>query len=225
MNGALNNVGVPKAEGGTPKTYGLSNRKRHNQTDLNLPDVPRSGRWGEWVYYLRSNQQCRRRYVVPQDPRTPNQLRCRAALTAASKAWSHSPALTPADRQAWIASGAKVQSRVRLNQSGPLTGQQHFVGRTCAKPRPSPEMLISPRAKRQPQPLPILHSAFILHTSSFILPLPVPSLAQLRHSPHVDRLCPTQSRLGRIRASRPACLTSRPKLRYSGHRRERWRGG
>jgi hypothetical protein len=95
MKGALNNVGVPKAKGGTPKTCGLSNRKRHNQTDLNLPDVLRSGHWGEWVYYLRGNKQCRRRYVVPKDPCTPNQLRCRAALAAASKAWSHKPSLDP----------------------------------------------------------------------------------------------------------------------------------
>jgi hypothetical protein len=141
MNGALQ-MGVPKAEGGTPKIGGPGSSQGYHEDDLNLPDVARSGRWGEWVYYMRGGKQCRRRYVVPRDPRTPKQLCCRAALTAASKAWSESPALMPADRRAWIAAGAKVQSRIRLCQSGPLTGQQHFVGRNCAKGRSDPGMVV-----------------------------------------------------------------------------------
>jgi hypothetical protein len=45
-------------------------------------DGPKSGRWGQWVYYLRSKKQCRRRYVRPHDPPTPGQLRRGAALGA-----------------------------------------------------------------------------------------------------------------------------------------------
>jgi hypothetical protein len=96
------------------------------------PDVPRSGKWGKWVYYMRNGKQCRRRYVKPRDPHTPGQLRSRAALAAASKAYSW--ALTEEQRQECRAAGAKVRSRPRLAQSGRLTGQLYYVGRTTAKP-------------------------------------------------------------------------------------------
>lgn len=43
----------------------------------------RSGRDGDWVYDVVNGQQFRRRQVVPRDPRTPKQLRHRAALTSA----------------------------------------------------------------------------------------------------------------------------------------------
>jgi len=62
-------------------------------------------------------------------PRTPAQILSRAALTAASKAWSQNGRLKEEQRQAWRGAGAKIQSRPRLFQSGPLTGQQLFVGR------------------------------------------------------------------------------------------------
>lgn len=58
------------------------------------PKIPKSGRDGEWVYYLRGRTPCRRRYVVPRDPRTSKQLQVRAKLGAASKEWSYSQALT-----------------------------------------------------------------------------------------------------------------------------------
>jgi hypothetical protein len=109
-----------------------------------MPDVPTSGRDGLWVYYMRGGKQCRRRYVVPRDPRTPAQLRQRAALSAASKAWSQSERLTQEQRREWRAAGAKVQSRPRLGQSGPLTGQLHFVGRNCTLNQMGREMLWGP---------------------------------------------------------------------------------
>jgi len=100
---------------------------------VKILDVPKSGRCGDFVFYVRGNKQCRRRYVLPKDPRTAGQLRARVAFGAASKAWSHSPQLTQEQREAWRKAAAKVQSRPRLGQSGPLTGQQHFVGRKCAQ--------------------------------------------------------------------------------------------
>ena len=92
-----------------------------------------SGRFGDWVYFVRNGQQHRRRYVRPADRRTPAQLRCRARLAAAAKYWSHSPEVTEQEREAWEAAANQIQSRPRLEQSGPLTGQQYFVGRACAK--------------------------------------------------------------------------------------------
>src|SRR5512146_465634 len=90
-----------------------------------------SGRSGEWVYYVRGKKQCRRRYVRPRDPRTPAQLRVRAAFGAASRFWSHTLELTEAQRDAWEAAANKRQSRPRLGQSGPLTGQQYFMAKAC----------------------------------------------------------------------------------------------
>ena len=98
---------------------------------MRAPSVLQSGRQGEFVYYVRNGRQCRRRYVVPKDPHTAAQLRVRAAFGAASKAWG--TLLREEDRRACIAAGEKVQSHVRLGQSGPLTGQLYWVGRSCAK--------------------------------------------------------------------------------------------
>ena len=109
--------------------------------------IPKSGRCADWVYYMFHGKLCRRRYVLPRDPRTPCQLRSRAAFAAASKTWSHSDQLTEQQRLAWYVAGAKIQSRPRLGQSGPLTGQQHFVGRNCAGVPVREEILWEP-AKR-----------------------------------------------------------------------------
>ena len=84
---------------------------------------------------MRKGRLCRRRYVRPKDPRTPAQQRARAVFGAASKAWSSSEGFTEEQRQRLRAAGAKVRSRPRLAQSGPLTGQQFFVGKICARGR------------------------------------------------------------------------------------------
>src|ERR1017187_5808954 len=90
-----------------------------------LNPVLRSGRCGDWIWYLRGGKQCRRPYVCPKDPRTPAQLGRRARFKAASRKYSRS--LTQEQRDACIAAGAKVRSRERLGQSGALTGQQYSV--------------------------------------------------------------------------------------------------
>lgn len=109
---------------------------------MKVLEIPRSGRDGKWVYYLRGRKQCRRRYVLPNDPRTKGQLRARAAFAAASKAWSHSPQLTEEHRREWRVAGAKVRSRPRLYQSGPLTGQLYFVAKNCSRDRVGRELLL-----------------------------------------------------------------------------------
>jgi len=70
-----------------------------------------------------------------QGPRRPGQLRSRAVFGAASHAWSWSEQLTEEQRENCRREAAKRRSRPRLGQSGPLTGQQGFVGRSCAKGR------------------------------------------------------------------------------------------
>lgn len=98
---------------------------------MNSDTALKSGRFGNWVYYVRNGKQCRRRYVKPIDPRTPKQLKVRAALAAASKTYSWE--LTEKQREECRAAGAKIQSRPRLYQSGPLTGQLYHIGRTTAQ--------------------------------------------------------------------------------------------
>jgi hypothetical protein len=97
-----------------------------------LDTTIRIGRCGDWVYYLlRGNKQYRRRWVRPKDPRTPAQLHSRARLGAASH--NYSARLTDEQRDAYIAAGAKLQSRRRLGQSGSLTGQQYSVRKAYVK--------------------------------------------------------------------------------------------
>jgi hypothetical protein len=90
----------------------------------------KSGRCGDWVWYLRGRKQCRHLYVKPQDPRTPRQLHWRARFGAASKTYSES--MTEEQRAACVAAGAKLHSRARLAQSGSLTGQQYSIRREYA---------------------------------------------------------------------------------------------
>jgi hypothetical protein len=91
-----------------------------------LDTTIRSGRCGDWVFYrLPGGKQCRRRWVRPKDPLTSAQVQNRTRLAAASH--KYSSGLTKQERDACITVGAKVQSRNRLGQSGPLTGQQYSV--------------------------------------------------------------------------------------------------
>ena len=103
-----------------------------------------SGRAGGYVYYWAYGRLCWRVHVIPKDPRTVAQRRSRAAFGAASKTWSASQPLTEAQRRAWYAEAAKIRSSPRLGQSGPLTGQQHFVGRNSVKERWGSTLLLEP---------------------------------------------------------------------------------
>ena len=97
-----------------------------------LDPALKSGRCGDWVWYLlRGNKQHRRRWVRPKDPRTSSQIHNRVRLGAASR--KYSAGLTDEERDACVAAGAKRQSRRRMGQSGSLTGQQYSVHRTYAK--------------------------------------------------------------------------------------------
>ena len=95
-----------------------------------LDKTLRSGRCGDWIWSVKNGRQIRRLWTQPRDPRTPLQLQCRARLAAASKRYSQG--LPDGQRDACIAAGARLQSRPRLFQSGPLTGQQYWVRQQCA---------------------------------------------------------------------------------------------
>jgi hypothetical protein len=93
----------------------------------------KSGRCGDWVWYVWKGHQWRRRWLKPYDPQTPQQVYWRARLAAASKAYSQR--LTQEERRACIAAGAQRKTRRRLGQSGKKTGQLYWVGEQC-KPEP-----------------------------------------------------------------------------------------
>jgi hypothetical protein len=90
----------------------------------------RSGRCGDWVWYVRNGKQFRRLWSQPRDPRTPLQLYWRARLGTASKRYSQG--LTDGQQDAGIAAGAWLRSRPRLFQSGSLTRQQDAVCQECS---------------------------------------------------------------------------------------------
>jgi hypothetical protein len=147
---------------------------------MNLPDVPKSGRFGAWIYYMRRGKQVRRPYVKPRDPRTPAQLRCRAGFAAATKAWSQSQGMTLEDLEAWRTAGKQVRSKTRLAQSGPLSGQLYFVAVNSARAREGLEMLRLPPAekargprvrRKSAQPTTMLTS-FLGRTNTFVTVLP-----------------------------------------------------
>jgi hypothetical protein len=102
-----------------------------------LETAVKNGRCGDWVWYVRDGQQWRRRWFKPFDPKSAKQRAWRARMAAASKAYNE--ALTEKQQDACIAAGAKRQTRSRLDQSGPETGQQYWVGKECSGKPPKPE--------------------------------------------------------------------------------------
>ena len=161
MNGRPITIGVPAAwhkkqrrkRGIVPKggRAVLSPKELKLHAQLVADGRLKSGRCGAYDYYVLNGKQRWRRHTVPKDPRTPAQQRCRARFAAASKMWSANGPLTEAQRHAWQADGAKRHSRPRLRQSGPLPGQQNYIGRNCTRNQRDSEMLLRPRQRERQQ--------------------------------------------------------------------------
>ena len=112
-------------------------------------DVPKSGRWGNWEYYMRGGKQCCRRHGERKKSRTPAQGQARDDLGAASRAWKK---LSEAQRRAWNAAGAQELSKPRLGQRGALTGQLAFTRRASVLLELRKELPYWPTAKPVFQP-------------------------------------------------------------------------
>jgi hypothetical protein len=119
-----------------PKVKDMTGRKRSKIVDIaerslragrleGIIDAPKSGRWGDWEYYMRGKTQCCRRHVERKDPRTPAQRRVRIGLGGVAKAWGAK--LTQEQRQAWELVAKQQSSKPRLAQAGRLEGEQLFV--------------------------------------------------------------------------------------------------
>jgi hypothetical protein len=130
----------------------LGDKDLQLHTQLITEGKPMSGRCGGYVYYWAYGRLCWRVYVVPKDSRTSAQRRSRTAFGAASKAWSENHPLTDEQRDAWYAEAAKTKCTPRLDQSGVLTGQQHFVGRNSVKERWGLGLLLEPRKRESKEP-------------------------------------------------------------------------
>ena len=139
----------------------------------------KSGRCGDWIWYMRGGKQCRRRYTRPKDPGTLAQLLCRARLSTSSRRYGRS--LTDKERAACIAAGAKLRSRARLDQSGPLTGQQYWVRKDAIHAKVKVKPTKAKTARQVPKPQRVTRSTSGLH-----------------HSP--SRVSPGSRRLGAVQA-------------------------
>jgi hypothetical protein len=85
--------------------------------------------------------QVRRRYAVPQDPRSPAQLLIRSAFGRVVSRWR---GLTQDQRVAWAAATEGVQSRPRLAQSGQLSGYLLFIKINSALAYQGQEFVVTP---------------------------------------------------------------------------------
>lgn len=89
---------------------------------------PTSGSIGLQVYVPGRNGQVVRIRAIPANPQTAEQVDVRALLSTEAKAWR---ALTEVQRASWKAAAMNFNSKSRLGQSGPLTGEQLFVKVNC----------------------------------------------------------------------------------------------
>jgi len=123
------------------KTLELAERSLRDGRLEGIIDGPKSGRWGNWEYCLLGKTQYCRRHVKRKDPRTPAQERARDAFGSGSSAWRTK--LTEEQRQAWNLA-ARGQSSKRRIESGPLDGEQVFVGRCAVLKQVGKEMPLWP---------------------------------------------------------------------------------
>ena len=116
-------------------------------------DAPKSGRWGNWEYYMRRGKQRCRRHAERKKSRTPAQGQARDAFGGPARAWGKK--LTQEQRDAWNAVAKHVWSKPRLGQSGPLHGEQVFTGRSSVLLTVGKELLLwpTPRPVFGPNPV------------------------------------------------------------------------
>ena len=200
MNGSPTTSGVPavrhrrqrRKRGIVPKggRAALSPKERRLHAELRADGRLKSGRCGGYDYYVVKGKQRWRRHSVPKDPRTPAQQRSRARFAAASKTWSEDGPLTEAEREAWYADGAKKRSRPRLGSSGPLTGQQNYIGRTCTRKQRDSEMLLRPRQREQHN---VKNKGLRPELTDASLAIPANYAINVRDSPGTRRACAVYS--------------------------------
>ena len=197
-----------------------------------LDPVLTSGRCGDYIRYLRGNKRLRRRYLKPANPRTPKQQRWRDRFGTASKKYSQS--LTDEQQDAYIADGAKLRSRPRLGQSGPLTGQQYSIRKEYAAHAKSRKPKTAPIAKvPQWQRLTRKYKSQVLQPQKFTPTTPghrrgASGILSDHHRHHTGRGSRNQRSRRKEEYSRHSEQPRagvRQSLRVTRFTRERYRGG
>jgi hypothetical protein len=87
---------------------------------MKILDIPQSGKRGLNVSQGGRYSRISRALVIPANPRTQDQLNRHQIL--GTKAHNRRT-LTEEQRLAWIEAAKLIQSRSRLGQSGPMTGE------------------------------------------------------------------------------------------------------
>jgi hypothetical protein len=95
---------------------------------MKILDIPQSGKRGLYVSQGGRYGQISRILAIPANPRTTGQLNVRQHLAAYAMQWRQ---LEELERLAWINMAKTRQSKARLGQSGPLTGEQFFIQINC----------------------------------------------------------------------------------------------
>jgi hypothetical protein len=95
---------------------------------MKIQDIPQSGKLGIQVSMPGRYGQVRRILAIPSNPQTTEQMAARNRLGTASVNWAQ---IEEAQRLAWVAAAANHQTRARLGQSGPMTGEQLFIKINC----------------------------------------------------------------------------------------------
>ena len=90
---------------------------------MKILDIPQSGHCGNFVSFRTRHSQSRKAYVIPLDPRTPEQIARRKAWAQAAPRWE---ALTELQRLGWRSLASQIPSHGRLGDKGFLLGHQLY---------------------------------------------------------------------------------------------------
>jgi hypothetical protein len=119
---------------------------------MKIIDVPQTGKCGLTVTFPSRNGLIRRAWVVPANPRSPDQTVVRSNLSSVASLWKQ---ISEAQQDAWITAAGQEQSRPTLGQSGPLTGLQLFTKINATLLKLGEAVVSDPPAKPQFPQLPV----------------------------------------------------------------------
>ncbi len=91
---------------------------------MRILDVPQIGKIGTKVSYRRGNVQCQRTLVIPNDPRTEDQLRWRTKVKRVRALWR---TLSEQQYAGWRDLAHSHNTKRRLNQSGRFSAYLQFM--------------------------------------------------------------------------------------------------
>jgi hypothetical protein len=134
---------------------------------------PQSGQVGNIVYVNSRYGQVARQYVIPRNPRTPEQQRNRGNFGAVSSRWR---ALTPEQRTAWCMAAANKFKVTHTGQQVALSGYSYFVSTNSRRAELDLPQFELPPAEPAFSPNPVGELVATNVAGAITLKLRVPSL-------------------------------------------------